>query len=208
MTPRSPASIRSRLDFWQAASGACLALFVLVHLILEGSVVLSPTITDGIGWFLEATYAAQIAAPCIVALILFHFWIAARKFPLRSGELGIFIDHAKALKDPDTWLWLVQVVTAVVILAGAFFHVYTVMTDMPITVQGASQRLHNGWLLFHAVFLPSVILHTGIGIWRLAVKYGFCVKAQRDKWRKCIYIGMGCYLLLGVLALTRVWFQI
>ena len=37
------------------------------------------------------------------------------------------------------------------------------MTDMPITTAGSARRLHNGWLLFHAVFLPCIILHTGIG---------------------------------------------
>ena len=71
----------------------------------------------------------------------------------------------------------------------------------------SSQRLHQGWLFFHIFFLPSVIAHTGIGIYRIAVKYGFCVKARRDVWRRRLWIGMGCYLLLGVLALSRVWCQ-
>ena len=207
MTPRSPELIRQRLDFWQALSGACLAFFVCIHLLLEGSVVLSPNLTDGIGWLLEATYAAQLGAPCILLLIVFHFWIAARKMPFRAGELAIFVDHARTLKDPDTWLWLVQVATAVIILVGAFFHVYTVMCDLPIEVVKSSHRLHQGWLLFHALFLPSVIAHTGIGIFRIAVKYGYCVKARREVWRRRIWIAMGCYLLLGVLALSRVWCQ-
>ncbi|MCR4667475.1 MAG: succinate dehydrogenase/fumarate reductase transmembrane subunit [Desulfovibrio sp.] len=207
MTPRSPELIKQRLDFWQALSGACLAFFVCIHLLLEGSVVLSPDLTNSIGWLLEASYAAQIGAPCILLLIVFHFWIAARKMPFRAGELQIFVEHARALKDPDTWLWLVQVATAVIILVGAFFHVYTVMSDLPIEVVKSSHRLHQGWLLFHAFFLPSVILHTGIGIFRIAVKYGFCLKAKREVFRKRLWIGMGCYLLLGVLALVRVWCQ-
>ncbi|MBQ7608364.1 MAG: succinate dehydrogenase/fumarate reductase transmembrane subunit [Desulfovibrionaceae bacterium] len=207
MTPRSPKDIRSRLDFWQALTGACLALFVTVHLLLEGSVVLSPDLTNSIAWFLEASYIAQIAAPCIVLLILVHFYIAARKMPVRAGELQIFVAHSKALKETDTWLWLVQVFTAIIILAGAFFHVYTVMTDLPITANGTAARLHNGWIFFHLVFLPSVIAHTGIGVWRLAVKYGICLKKDRDVWRRRIWITMACYMLLGLCALTRLWFQ-
>lgn len=202
----SPADARTRLDFWQAASGALLAFFICVHLVLEGSVVLSPTLTNGIAWLLETTYLAQIGAPIIVLLILFHFFIAARKMPFRANELGIFVRHSKSLKDFDTWLWLVQVFTAIVILAGAFFHVYTVMTDLPINVAGSVKRLHSGWLAFFVVFLPCVILHTGIGIYRLAVKFGICCKATRAAWRKWTWVIMGCYLLLGTLALTRVWF--
>lgn len=203
---RSPADARTRLDFWQAASGALLALFVCVHLILEGSVVLSPALTNGIAWLLEATFLTQVVAPVIILLVVFHFWIAARKMPFRANELAIFVRHSRSLREADTWLWLVQVFTAVVILAGAFFHVYTVMTDLPITVDGSSKRLHDGWLAFYVIFLPCIILHTGIGIYRLAVKFGICSRAGRDRFRKAVWIIMACYLALGTLALARVWF--
>ena len=116
------------------------------------------------------------------------------------------MQHSKGLKELDTWLWLVQVFTAIIILAGAFYHVYGVMTDLPINVAGSTKRLHAGWLAFYVFFLPCVILHTGIGVYRLAVKFGFCVKATRPAWRKWTWIVMGCYLLLGAAALTRVWF--
>ena len=75
---RSPVDDRTRLDFWQAASGAVLALFVCVHLVLEGTVVLSPALTNGIAWLLEVTMLAQVAAPVIMLMILFHCYIAAR----------------------------------------------------------------------------------------------------------------------------------
>lgn len=207
LASRSPAEVKSRLDFWQALSGAVLALFICVHLILEGSVVISPALTNSIAWLLEVTWMAQIAAPILILIIVAHFVIAARKMPFRAGELGIFVDHSKSLKESDTWLWLVQVATAIIILVGAFAHVFTVMTDMPIEVSGSVKRLHDGWLLFHAIFLPSIILHTGIGVYRLAVKFGVCTKANREKVRKGIWIVMACYLALGALALTRVWFM-
>ena len=207
MTARSPKDIRTRLDFWQAFTGACLALFIAIHLILEGSVVLSPSLTNLIALFLESTCLAQIAAPCVILLIVVHFFIAARKMPVRAGELQIFINHSKAFKEWDTWLWLVQVVTALVIVVFAFCHVITVMTHLPITVSGSAERLQSGWIYFHLLFLPSVILHTGIGVWRLAVKYGYCLKEKREAWRRKIWIVMGCYLVLGLLALARVWFQ-
>lgn len=209
MTDRNVPGVprQNRLDFWQAASGLLLALFVCVHLLLEGSVVLSASLTDGIAWLLEATYLAQIAAPLIVLLVVFHFYIAARKMPFRAGELGVFVRHSRALREPDTWLWLVQVGTAIVILLGVFFHVYTVMIDLPISVAKSAERLKAGWLPFHVVFLPCVILHTGIGIYRLAAKFGYCTRATRAVWRKYIWIIMGCYLALGFLALARVWFH-
>lgn len=206
MAARSPQDYRNRLDFYQAFSGAILAFFVCVHLLLEGSVVISPELTDWIGWLMEVTWAAQILAPVVLLLVIFHFWIAARKMPFRCGELQIFYEHSKALKDFDTWLWLVQVFTAVVILAGVFFHIYAAMSNLPLEVGKSAWRLHHGWVLFYVFFLPCTILHTGIGIYRLGVKYGAIDKARRIVWRKAIWIAMGCYLLLGICALTRVWF--
>lgn len=206
MTPRSPQEAPSRLDFWQALSGAVLALFICVHLVLEGSVVLSPKITDWIGWFMEEIYLAQVAAPLILLIIVFHFWIAARKMPFRAGELRIYFQHSRELGDADTSLWLVQVVTATIILVGAFFHVYSVMIDMPLEVDKSAIRLHEGWVMFYVFFLPACILHTGIGVYRIGVKYGLISKARREFWRKVIWIVMGCYLVLGTCSITRVWF--
>ncbi|MCR5562237.1 MAG: hypothetical protein K6F46_02530 [Desulfovibrio sp.] len=60
-------AVRNRLDFWQTLSGACLALFICIHLVLEGSVVLSPVITKGVALLLEVTYAAQVAAPLLIS---------------------------------------------------------------------------------------------------------------------------------------------
>lgn len=205
MGPRSPKEVLSQLDFWQAVTGAILALFICVHLVLEGTVVVSPRITNWIGWIMEETYVAQIAAPIILLIIVIHFWIAARKMPFRAGELQTYLAHSGELKDFDTTLWLVQVFTAVIILVGAFFHVYTVMSDLPITVARSAQRLHMGWVMFYVFFLPACILHTGIGIYRIGVKYGFIVKAARMFWRRAIWVGMGCYLILGICAITRVW---
>lgn len=205
MLARSPRDIRSRLDFWQAFSGALLAIFVCVHLCLEGSVVISAALTDWIGEMMEVTYVAQIIAPVILGLVLFHFWIAARKMPFRAGEMQIFINHSRALKDFDTWLWIIQILTAVIILACVFFHVYAAMTNLPLTVDKSAMRLHSGWVLFYTVFLPATILHTGIGIYRIGVKYGIISKKHRIAWRRGIWIGMLCYFILGCCALTKVW---
>lgn len=201
-----PDSGRNHLDFWQAASGAILALFVCIHLVLEGTVILTPSLTNGIAWLLEALWIAQLSAPILLLIVAVHFYIAARKMPFRTGELQLFVRHSRALCEQDTWLWLVQVFTAIIILMGVFFHVYTVMTDLPISAARSAARLHQGGLLFYVFFLPSVILHTGIGVYRLAVKYGFCTRANRALWRKRIMIGMAAYAVVGFLALVRVWF--
>lgn len=204
---RSPADVRSRLDFWQALSGAALALFIYMHHIFVGSAVLSITLYNFIAGLMEDFYIAHITAPVVVLLIVFHAWIAARKMPFRCGELGIFVRHSRALRDLDTWLWLVQVVTAVVIIVGMFFHVYTLITNLPITAEVSAKRMHNGWSFFYAVFMPCIVLHTSLGVYRLAVKFGYCCKNRRFAFRKGIFVKMACLFILAALALTRFWFM-
>lgn len=143
-----PDSGRNHLDFWQAASGAILALFVCIHLVLEGTVILTPSLTNGIAWLLEALWIAQLSAPILLLIVAVHFYIAARKMPFRTGELQLFVRHSRALCEQDTWLWLVQVFTAIIILMGVFFHVYTVMTDLPISAARSAARLHQGGCCF------------------------------------------------------------
>ena len=50
---------------------------------------------NALGWFLEATYMAQIGGPIIFVLMVAHFLIAARKMPFAAGEWGLFWNHAK-----------------------------------------------------------------------------------------------------------------
>jgi fumarate reductase subunit C len=201
-----PARRPNKLDFLQAVSGGTLALFVAVHLLLESTVIISPTLANGIAWLLEETFVVHIVAPLVLLLVIFHFYIAARRMPLRSGELPTFIKHCRQLKEQDTCFWLVQVGTGVLILVFVFYHILLVLTNMPIEVVHSSARLHQGWIFFYLLFLPCAVLHSGIGVYRLGVKYGFCPRPLRARWRKGVWAAIGCYLVLGLLGLTRVWF--
>lgn len=193
------------LIFWQAASGAVLALFVCVHLVLEGTVVLSPALTNGIAWLLEVTMLAQLVAPVIMLLILFHFYIAARKCPSAPTSSAFLLSTARALKS-----WIRGCGGT-----GVYCHYHSCWCILPCVRRHDRPAYQCGWQRQASacwlagllrILLPCVILHTGIGVYRLAVKFGFCVKATRPAWRKWTWIVMGCYLLLGAAALTRVWF--
>jgi len=196
----------NRLDFIQALSGALLILFLWAHLLLVSSVIISPTLMNWIGWFFEATYMAQIGGPIIFLLMIYHFIIAARKMPFRAGELGIFWKHAKQLRHKDTWLWLVQVATAVVILVMASIHMYTVLTTLPITAARSAARVQEGWLPFYLLLLPMAELHVGIGFYRLGVKYGYITRASRSRWQRNEYAMTGIFIVIGLLTLARLYF--
>ncbi|MDD6087859.1 MAG: succinate dehydrogenase/fumarate reductase cytochrome b subunit, partial [Desulfovibrionaceae bacterium] len=184
-----PKTVPSRLDFFQAVSGVLLILFLWAHLFLVSSVIISPKIMDAIAWFFETTYMAQVGGPIIFLLMFAHFVIAARKMPFRAGEPGKFWAQAKMLHHYDTWMWVVQVVSALVILAMGSIHMYEVLTNLPITAELSAARVqgangHAMWLPFYLVLLPMAELHVGIGFYRLGCKYGFITRATRPTWHR------------------------
>jgi fumarate reductase subunit C len=148
---------------------------------------------------------AQIGGPIILLLMIYHFVIAARKMPFRAGELSTFWKNAKQLHHKDTWLWLIQVATALIILVMASIHVFNMLTHLPINAARAAERVQGGWLPFYLVLLPAAELHVGIGFYRLGVKYGYITRKTRAFWQRGEYGLMGLFLVIGLLALARLY---
>ncbi|HIU16935.1 MAG TPA: succinate dehydrogenase/fumarate reductase cytochrome b subunit [Candidatus Avidesulfovibrio excrementigallinarum] len=199
----APVVVPSRLDIIQAITGVVLILFLWAHVFLVSSVIISPDLMNGIADFFERTYMAQIGGPLVLLLIVYHFLIAARKMPFRAGEFMTFWRNAKSLKHKDTWLWVVQVITAIVILVMASIHIYVVLSTLPITAEQSASRVQGGWLPFFLVLLPMAELHLGIGFYRLGVKYGFITRASRHVWQRNEYVLTGIFILIGLLTLAR-----
>ena len=202
-TGNAPVVVPSRLDIIQAITGVLLILFLWAHVFLVSSVIISPNLMNGIADFFERTYMAQIGGPLVLLLIVYHFLIAARKMPFRAGEFMTFWRNAKSLKHKDTWLWVVQVVTAIVILVMASIHIYVVLSTLPITAEQSASRVQGGWLPFFLVLLPMAELHLGIGFYRLGVKYGYITRASRHVWQRNEYVLTGIFILIGLLTLVR-----
>ena len=196
----------TRLDFIQAVTGVLLILFLWAHLMLVSSVVISPKLMNWIGWFFEATYMAQLGGPVIFLLMIYHFVVAARKMPFKAGEACTFWHNAQALRHKDTWMWVVQVVTALIILVMGSIHMYVVLSTLPITAEKSAARVQDGWLWFYLVLLPMAELHVGIGFYRLGVKYGFITRANRCFWQRNEVIMTVGFVSIGLLTLARFCF--
>ncbi|MFP4517702.1 MAG: succinate dehydrogenase/fumarate reductase cytochrome b subunit, partial [Desulfovibrionales bacterium] len=120
------------MDWLQMLSGLGLVLFMWSHMILVSSVIISPEAMNAIAHFFEATYMAQVGGPLIFFVFLFHFVLAARKVPFRAENQRLIWKHSRMLRHRDTWLWMVQVVTAMLILIMGSIHMWVVLTDLPI----------------------------------------------------------------------------
>ena len=195
------------LDLVQMLTGAGLVLFMWAHMLLVSSVVISPGLMNAIAAFFEETGLAQVGGPIIGGVFLFHFIVAARKMPFRLQEQKTFWQQSVMLNHADTWLWLVQVVTAIVILIMGSIHMWEVLTNLPITAVRSAARGQNGfWLVFYLILLPLVELHVSIGFYRIGVKWGFIKRQNRSQAMKAKKILFGIFMFIGLTTLLRFYF--
>ena len=180
-----PVRTEAYLDFLQMLTGVGLVAFMWAHMILVASVNfyligLQGKVMDWIAHFFEATYMAQIGGPMIALTMLVHFMLAARKLPFRAREQKSMWRHTVNFNHFDTWLWMIQAVTAFIILIMGCIHMWTVLTNLPITAVRSAARVQTGWWLgFYLVLLPMIELHVGIGIYRIGVKWGYIKRSNR-----------------------------
>lgn len=192
------------MDWLQMLSGAALILFVLLHMTLVSSVIISPAIMNAIAGKYEHLYLAQIGGPVLFLLFLFHFYIAARKIPFRREGQKIIWSHAKMLHHNDTWLWIVQVVTAMLILVMGSIHMWAVLSDLPVSAAKSAARIQSGpWVYFYLLLCPLVALHVVAGLYRIAVKWGFVKNSKRAGLRKFAMILGIAMVALSVCTLIR-----
>jgi fumarate reductase subunit C len=162
---------------------------------------------NALAHFFEVSYMAQVGGPVIFATFLAHFVLAARKIPFTSKEQGLMLANAKRMRHGDTWLWVVQALTAMIILIMGSIHMWVVLTDLPITAAKSAARVQGGWwMLFYLVLLPMVELHVGIGFYRIMIKWGVIDSKGRFGFKKKENMLTAIMIGIGVVTLLRFWF--
>lgn len=208
MDSAMPAKVSSKtaayMDWAQMLTGAFLILFMWSHMILVSSVIIGPGAMNAIADFFERNGLAQVGGPVIGFLFLVHFFLAVRKVPFRLDQQKVFVKHSRMLHHGDTWLWIIQAVSAMIILIMGAAHMWVVLTDLPITAAKSAARIqHWPWLLFYLVLLPLVELHVSIGFYRIGVKWGFIKRGNRSGGKKLERGLLIAFLLIGFLTLIR-----
>ncbi len=210
----------ARLDFLQSLTGVILALFISGHILFESSILISKDAMYTMTLFFEGYFFFGEKHPSIISflassvliIIIIHAAIALRKFPSSYAQYKIFRRHMKSLNHHDTSLWAVQVITGFFMFFLASIHLYTMIT-MPSSIgpYASSERIISEvmWPLYF-LLLFAVVIHAGIGIYRLILKWGLFeaskqkyMKQRRTLLRTIMYFVITIYLVIGVASLIR-----
>jgi fumarate reductase subunit C len=199
-----PSRTSAYLDWLQMLTGVGLIAFMWSHMVLVASVNLGADVMDALARFLEGTYMAQVGGPMVGFAFLLHFVLAARKVPFRMEQQSTIWKHTRMLKHLDTWLWLIQAFTAMIILIMGSIHMWTVLTDLPITAAKSAARVQGGfWAVFYFILLPMVELHVGIGFYRIGVKWGVIKRTTRKGYKRFENILTAIFIFIGIITLIR-----
>jgi len=212
----APGGSAAWLDIIQGGSGLLLTLFMWGHMVMVSSILLGEDAMYFVARLFEGEplfgkpYPALVATvvAIVLALFLLHAVVAIRRIPNSYREYQSFQRHAQGLRHGDTHLWMLQVITGLLLMFFASAHLYQMlMHPGDIGPYASADRVWSGnWWPFYLIILFAVELHGGVGIYRLAIKWGWFTDRQgrirrrglkRLKW--CL---TGFFIVLGLLTLA------
>lgn len=198
-------------------SGLFLAVFMWGHMIFVGSILTGERGFDWLATMLEDYYIAQPTVFAILLLFFIHAVLAARKIPAQLAERRQMIALGRDLKrstgfEPhrESLLWIWQVRTGMIIVALGSFHLILLATDILTPLFGGRAgieavtsiaRVRAGLWLPYAILLLCVEFHAGIGLYRLAVKWGAGAYLTRRSAKVLETVLLWLFLGLGVVVL-------
>ncbi len=204
----------ARLDLAQSATGLALGLFMWLHMLFVSSILLGKDAMWTVARFFEGYFFFGRPLPWLVsafvaiifALFAIHAWLALRKFPTHWRQHMAYMRHMRDMRHEDTFLWFVQVITGFAMFFLAPVHLYLMLSHPElIGPYESADRVWSGrmWPLY-LVLLFLVEVHGGIGLYRLAVKWGDFKdaiaarrKLKRLKWGLTVF-----FLALGLATLA------
>ena len=226
--PDGEASRQLVYEVISGASGLMLALFMWGHVILVGSILTGKRGFDWLATMLEDYYIAQPTVFFIFILFLLHAVFASRKIPAQLEQRRRVIKLSKDLRNSgrehvagsnenssfqphiESILWIWQVRTGMVILVLGSFHLVLIALDIFTPLFGNHAGLESattlarvgaGLWLPYALLLLCVEFHAGVGLYRLAVKWGAGVFLSRKTLHRIERLLFWSILGLGTITL-------
>ena len=208
--------IPARLDLIQSVTGLALALFMWAHMFFVSTILLGKDVMYNVTKFFEGYYffgesypiIVTIAAGTIFIIFIAHAAVAMRKLPSNYKQFMIMKNHVATFDHGDTRFWFWQVFTGFAMLFLGSIHLYIIMThSADIGPYASADRVVSEWMWpLYILLLLAVELHGSIGMYRLALKWGWFegkdAKKSRVKLRRYKYAITIFFLTLGFITLA------
>ena len=207
----------AKLDFLQSATGLILALFIVGHILFEASILVSNEMMYRVTIMFEGYYFFGEKYPGIISFLagaislifILHAAVAMRKFPQSYQTYKIMREHTQSMKHEDSSLWMIQIITGFMMFFIGSVHLYIMMTQPGnIGPYASSSRVVDEFMgPLYFMLLLSVVSHAFIGLYRLALKWGFMegksTKVSRRRFKLLMKVMILTYLIIGISSLAK-----
>jgi fumarate reductase subunit C len=187
-----------------------------LHMVLVSSILLGTDAMWRVARFFEGYYfvgrplswLVSLIAGGVLALLVVHAALALRKFPGNFRQYRSYREHMGAMQHEDTTLWYWQVVTGFALFFMASVHLYMMMTrpDRIGPFESADRVWTEMLWPLYLVMLFAVEFHGGVGLYRLALKWGWFEGADpattRRKLRRFKWALTTFFIVLGLATLA------
>jgi succinate dehydrogenase hydrophobic anchor subunit len=129
----------------------------------------------------HAAAVGRVVVGGVLAVFVLHAWLAMRKFPANFRQYKVFAAHKAQLRHGDTGLWWIQLWTGFALFFLGTVHLYGMLTQ-PAAI-GPYESADRIWTGHPVAALPALLfmveVHGSIGLYRLALKWGWLEGATR-----------------------------
>ena len=205
------------LDFLQSFTGLILALFIVGHILFEASILISNEMMYKVTIMFEGYYffgekypgIISFLAAAISVIFILHAGIAMKKFPSSYRNYKVVSTHMKRMKHEDSSLWMIQIITGFMMFFMGSVHLYMMMTEpSDIGPYASSHRIVDEFMgILYFLLLLSVVSHAFIGLYRLALKWGFMEgknsKVSRARFKLLMKVMIAVYIIVGLSSLAK-----
>lgn len=214
----TPSRRTAKLDFLQSATGVILGSFIWFHLFFDSSIIIGKEAMYHMAKALEGSFLdpeghgypilVSMAAASIFVVFIAHAGLALRKFPANWHQFQLFHKHSTELNHEDTSAWSVQVLTGfTMFFLGSMHLLYMIFFPGGIGPHLSAERMYSqGMWLFYLILLFAVVLHAGIGLYKVCVKWGLLMgkdpRVGRVRLKTFFRILSGIFLVLGVVSIV------
>ena len=207
----------ARLDFLQSFTGLILALFITGHIMFEASILISNEMMYKVTIMFEGYYffgekypgIISFLAAAISVIFVIHAGIAMKKIPSSYRNYKVIKNHMQGMKHEDSSLWMVQVITGFMMFFMGSVHLYIMMSQpSDIGPFASSSRVVDEFMgPLYFMLLISVVSHAFIGLYRLAMKWGFMegknTKVSRARFKFLMKAMIAIYIVVGLSSLAK-----
>ncbi|QCD52149.1 fumarate reductase cytochrome b subunit [Campylobacter sp. RM16192] len=201
-------------DRWQSITGFILACFILCHMVFTSTILLGKDAFNAVVGFAEAKFLfgeatwwiTNVIAAVIFVVFIAHAFLAMRKFPANFRQYLMFIGHKKRMKHLDTTLWWFQFLTGFALFFAASGHLVDIVFGGHITADSSAANFAR-LEIFYLALLVFMVVHAGVGMYRLYVKWVSIegasrqeMLAKRNKARTIIFAVFGGLALIALIA--------